>query len=255
MSGFIATLIQSAFFASQSCNVSDPTLNILNGINNGLIFAIFESSTVLYSYIKTSLFISHKRLKQFIDVIMVLLFFAFLGFRINVARLGLTGASDSTVSYWTGYAFAVWGTADMIVLILLMCNVVELIRTSNTRTWAVFSTVLKSSVPRMLIIFLNTLSLVAVSFIQPQSEAVAELNQFNFMVKGTYPLILLVDILLTRGMLLDLRDEANQFSGEYAVDQIQGGQGGAVVNGGGYKYGDIESTGSNSSLQPLYKQK
>ncbi|KAJ3332777.1 hypothetical protein HDU76_013104 [Blyttiomyces sp. JEL0837] len=149
-------------------------------------------------------------MKRICDVVMICLFFAFFAFRINIARLNLSNAPQSQVRFATAFAFAIWGVADLIVLGLLVWNVIDHVQKSKDELRSnVMRTLLKSSVPRMAIIFLNTLSFVIVSFITPQSETVQNINQFNFMVKGAYPLILLLDILMTKSMLIDLRDKAS----------------------------------------------
>ena len=212
ITGLVGIFIENTFIAQQSCcaPINNAILLGLNEIN----WIIHEGSTVMYSLIKLEAVIYHDTLRKAIRVSMIALGLAFAALRINIGRLRVLEARVMTPSIERAhsYAFIIWGIADVVLFVLLAYNTVSHL-TSNKyldQSKSISGTLLKSSIPRFFVLIANTFAIVVIGQISKPSAAVVDLNTFVWLVKGTYPLLLLFDIQTTKSMLIQAATKGSQ---------------------------------------------
>ncbi|KAI8619595.1 hypothetical protein BC830DRAFT_1103639 [Chytriomyces sp. MP71] len=219
LTGFAGILVETLFSALRCNGNSDPKLAYLLALNE-INWIIYEASTVLYSYIKTRTAIRSRMTLKFFNGFMTAAFFIFIALRANIGYLRFSSNTlmNASISRAHSYAFIVWGTSDLTIFGLMIYwtwnqmqkeNVFENVSllTFNsifTRVQEPLGKILvKSSLPRITILCVNTFSIVILAQIrEPLSAIQSSFNMFVWMVKGTYPAILMLDILLTKEMLI-----------------------------------------------------
>ncbi|KAJ3214906.1 hypothetical protein HDU67_001055, partial [Dinochytrium kinnereticum] len=220
LSGFLGTLMETAFIAAKRDCVplaapapTPPTslayILLLNEIN----WIVHESTTVWYSYIKTSVIFTSESLRKVFTILMIVLFIAFSTLRVNIGRLRFSEntLNNADIAAAHSYAFLVWGFADLIILFLLVWNVWDHVkRRANAESKGMIMTLMNSSIPRIAIIFFNTFAIVAIGQLKPPTPTIINnFNSFLWLVKGSYPMILLLDILMTKSLLISSRDKSS----------------------------------------------
>ena len=110
-------------------------------------------------------------------------------------------ADSPEVSLATSCAFLFWGIADIVIFALL---VVWTSKQMSSGGWfgATALTILKSSLPRLLILVLNTFVIVILGQITKTTQNHQDISNLAWAIKGTYPIILLFDLMATRELLL-----------------------------------------------------
>ncbi|KAJ3327843.1 hypothetical protein HDU76_011027, partial [Blyttiomyces sp. JEL0837] len=207
ISGFMGELIEDAYIGTVNCELTNPIfayLLLFNEIN----WTLHESSTVYYSFIKTRIVIINKTVEKAMEITMIVLFVAFVALRANIARLRFTHnvLMDDDIRTAHSYAYIAWGFADLVVLVLLVWNVLDQMRNLSNAGGRMVKTLMHSSVPRIGVIFINTLCIVITSYIESGDTTLQNFSVFLWLVKGTYPIILLLDILMTRFLLYNISD-------------------------------------------------
>jgi len=216
-SGIIGTLFETAFIAGRAIGNTNTNLAYLIAFNE-INWILHESTVVLYSYWKTMIVVDGNRIgsrvKNIFNAIMILIFAVFAALRINIGRLrfGHNTLGDQDISDAHSYAFLAWGAADLIIIGLLVWNVIDYVKTSGANTTAIVKAILTSSIPRITIIFLNTIAIVVVGQIHSTDAHLGAFNQFLWLVKGTYPTIMLVDVLMTKEALIQVKNTQVQSS-------------------------------------------
>ncbi|KAJ3105205.1 hypothetical protein HDU97_008359 [Phlyctochytrium planicorne] len=239
-SGFFGTLMETAFIGAKDCNINNGSLAYIL-LFNECNWILHEATTVWYSYIKTSVIFTSDTLKKVFMFINGFLLLVFAVLRINIGRLRFSANSldNDDIQTAHSYAFLVWGAADLIILGLLCYNVWDHVkRRSNKESKGMIMTLMNSSVPRIAIIFFNTLFIVIIGQLKkPLPKTLDNFHSFLWLVKGTYPMILLLDILMTKSMLIAQRDKSAASGKQRSTRR------GDIIGGG---WGE-ESTGAGSS--------
>ncbi|KAJ3317016.1 hypothetical protein HDV06_002206, partial [Boothiomyces sp. JEL0866] len=107
---------------------------------------------------------------------------------------------DFVIAQAHSYAFIVWGTADLILFGLLIANTINQCKVNATK--GMIMVLFTSSVPRFLFLIINTFIIVVLGQISSLNEGQANLNSLVWTFKGSYPLVLLFDLITTRDMLI-----------------------------------------------------
>ncbi|KAI8849441.1 hypothetical protein BC829DRAFT_391759 [Chytridium lagenaria] len=220
LSGFIGTLVETAYIAARrECVPPSPTTAsaVLNSspllayllLFNEINWIVHEATTVYYSFIKTSVIFTSDILRRTFTIIMAILLVIFAALRVNIGRLRFSNNAlgNPAIASAHSYAFLVWGIADLIILFLLVWNVYDHVTkrtSSNTESKGMIMTLMNSSIPRISIIFFNILAsdCRGRSTPFPVLKTLANFNSFLWLVKGSFPMILLLDILMTKNMLI-----------------------------------------------------
>ncbi|KAJ3417606.1 hypothetical protein HDV05_000063 [Chytridiales sp. JEL 0842] len=246
ISGFAGTLIESAYSALGLCALSTSGLAWLLAVNE-INWVLHEATTVYYSLIKTTvIFTSRPTLKKVLNYFMLTLFLLFAGLRANIGRLrySFNTLQNEDIRHAHSYAFIVWGVADLIIVTLLVINVRDIVSKSyGSGGGRLVQTLLNSSIPRISIIFFNTLCIVVVGQIQNPNPTLKNFNSFLWLLKGGFPIILLLDILMTKSMLIAARSSG----GDSEVSQLQ-------TLGQGNHYSGNNINNNNSSNNNAYVQ-
>ncbi|KAI8901438.1 hypothetical protein BC833DRAFT_577723 [Globomyces pollinis-pini] len=214
VSGLIGIFIENCFVASKLAN---PDLNIafLLGINE-IMWIIHEASTVYYSFVKLQIAILDPKHKRVLRGILGILFLGFSGCRINIGRLRVMAnlTMNTEIAAAHSYAFIFWGLADIVIFGLLAYNIYAQISVVNHSTMHLVVTLLKSSVPRLLVLVVNTLLIVIIGQISDPNSNIKNLNSLVWAIKGTYPIILLFDIHTTKDMLIHAASNISHRTGQ-----------------------------------------
>ncbi|KAJ3110256.1 hypothetical protein HDU96_006759 [Phlyctochytrium bullatum] len=168
--GFIGVLLETFYVALTDCNIVLPAMSVTL-LTNELFWITHESTTVVYSLVKTRTIIRNPQVSKSINALMLFLFLVFVGLRTHIGVLRYTNntLNDRAIALAHSYAFLVWGVAEIVILVLLVWNVVD-----AAAGWA--------------------------------KRDIAGFNNFLWLVKGAYPTILLLDILMTKNFLIAHRD-------------------------------------------------
>ncbi|KAJ3105206.1 hypothetical protein HDU97_008360 [Phlyctochytrium planicorne] len=216
VSGFVGTLMETAFIAARACNIMDTSLAYII-LFNEFNWIAHEATTVWYSYIKTSVIITSEVLRKVLSGLNIVLLLVFSALRFNIGRLRFSANSldNDDIQAAHSYAFLVWGVADLIILGLLCYNVWDHVkRRASNESKGMILTLMNSSVPRIAIIFFNTLLIVIIGQLKkPLPKTLDSFHSFLWLVKGTYPMILLIDILITKSMLVAQREKTSAQGG------------------------------------------
>jgi uncharacterized membrane protein len=208
LSGLIGIFVETAFGAHKQCQISS-NVAILLGLNE-ICWIINESSSVLYSYLKCRSVIPLKYTK-FIEAYFISLFIGFFGCRINIGvlRVKHNVINSLTISEAHSFAFIFWGLADVTVMGLLLYAFNKNRKKDTVTSYDALLIMLRSSLPRLFCMTLNTLCIVVVGFIGGffPELMVASLVDFNivlWIIKGSYSIILLLDWLNTKEMIVEM---------------------------------------------------
>lgn len=200
VSAVLGELISSFFWAkkSQSPKENWAALELVNEIN----WILLQSSTVVYAAMKLSVCLSTK-VRKAVWLILTAIFLVFVGLRLNIGRLRFQQNSDwnEDIERAHSYAFIAWGAADLVILALVGVGTYDQITRASKDTKLVISVLLKSSIPRFLIISLNTLANVILGQLYNRSDNLEGFNRICWLINASYPFILLFDMLTTKGML------------------------------------------------------
>ncbi|KAI8611663.1 hypothetical protein BC830DRAFT_1140233, partial [Chytriomyces sp. MP71] len=137
------------------------------------------------------------------NVFMSVAFVIFAALRINIGRLRFAHnrLGDTDIGEAHSYAFIVWGISDLLIFCIMMYATASQMG-GKTGVKSVVGTFIKSSVPRIGIICLNTFAIVVMGQITNPSPRASNYNTLLWAIKGSYPCILLIDVLVTREMLM-----------------------------------------------------
>ncbi|KAJ3313232.1 hypothetical protein HDV04_002216 [Boothiomyces sp. JEL0838] len=141
--------------------------------------------------------------KKVLRGVMLLLFLAFAGCRINI---GINRVQDNTTMNFAiaqahSYAFLVWGVSDIILFSLLIANTIDQLKVNATKK--TIKVLFRSSLPRFLFLIANTFVIVVLGQLQSLDEGQQNLNALVWTFKGSYPLVLLFDVITTRDMIVN----------------------------------------------------
>ncbi|KAI8898791.1 hypothetical protein BC833DRAFT_588386 [Globomyces pollinis-pini] len=131
-----------------------------------------------------------------------LIIFALLRFNIGRVRFTDNTLNNVAIGKAHSYAFLIWGLTDLIVFGLLIQNTVSI---GSQAVDGILKTLFKSSIPRIMILVINTFIIVILGQIIPYNPSGVSLNNLNnlaWAIKGTYPIILLFDMHTTKDMLM-----------------------------------------------------
>ncbi|KAI9324718.1 hypothetical protein DFJ73DRAFT_966177 [Zopfochytrium polystomum] len=205
VAGLAAVLLETAWLAAVNCDYPAPAWVL--GVNE-VNWAVHNSAAVLYSYYKTSVILRSVAVQRTVRFLLSALLLAYLTTRGNIAWLRVEANQlwNDDIHLAHTFAFAIWGIADVGLMILLVLCVLDYVGDGGNRQKnGVFmvKTLLQSSIPRFAVIFINTLMLSIESLLakvadSPRLEAAGLVAG---MIKGTYPILLLLDILTTRFLL------------------------------------------------------
>ncbi|TPX53443.1 hypothetical protein PhCBS80983_g06290 [Powellomyces hirtus] len=200
LSGFLGTIIETAYIANTLCGKT-RNVALLLGFNE-INWIIHESATVYYSLKKIELVINSENYRKYLRIFMAVLLVGFAGLRINIGRLRVrdNATGNDAISEAHSWAFIIWGIADIIIFVLLIVKMYRDIKDATNVTGAgdLIMTLLKSSLLRLVIICANTLCIVVMGQLKNKNETARGFETFLWMAKGTYPIILLFDILTTQ---------------------------------------------------------
>ncbi|KAJ3274702.1 hypothetical protein HDV01_002224 [Terramyces sp. JEL0728] len=185
---------------------------------NELNWTVFESSCVLYSLIKLETTITSTEIKRVVRILMGMFLTCFTIGRgyIGYLRVQHNTIMDSAIGQAHAYAYIFWFLADFLIFGLLIYNTFIHIKSMNKAVTVLVHTLFKSSIPRFLIITINTFCIAVISFFyasevfidsritqSPSSVTpLQDLSDFLWAIKGTYPLILLFDIHTTKSLIM-----------------------------------------------------
>ncbi|KAJ2994535.1 hypothetical protein HDV02_001513 [Globomyces sp. JEL0801] len=201
ISGLMAILVESFFVAKKGC-CSSENWSFLLGFNE-ISWIIHEYSTVIYSAIKLETILMKSMHKKILRGILGVCFFGFSVFRVlnGIARVQTNDVNNSLTRQAHSDAFLFWGIADMVILVLLVMNAINIKSDSFQTNDPIVSTLFKSSIPRLLIIVINTLILVVVGYTY-RDHSPSGIAELAWAIKGSYAMILLFDMHTTKDMLL-----------------------------------------------------
>ncbi|KAJ3318479.1 hypothetical protein HDV06_000458 [Boothiomyces sp. JEL0866] len=170
---------------------------------NELNWTVFESSCVLYSLIKLETTITSTRIKRVVRILMGIFLTCFTIGRayIGYLRVEHNTIMDSTIGQAHAYAYIFWFLADFLIFGLLIYNTFIHIKSMNKAVTLLVHTLFKSSIPRFLIITINTFCIAVISFFYASEVFVdsnlvqeakdvtplQDLSDFLWAIKGTYP--------------------------------------------------------------------
>lgn len=208
LSGFCGSIIETCYAANTTCNTGINVAWLL-GINE-INWIIHEASTVLYSFLKFIPAIRTNQGKNILKGLMAVLFVIFAALRINIGvlRSSKNKLGDAEIDLAHAWAFIVWGFSDIVVLVLMIYHWSVETTNPDSISSRTISSLVQSSLPRISIIIGNTILIVIAGIIgsygSPAIISSTGFQNFNlmlWMIKGTYPIILLMDLISTKTML------------------------------------------------------
>ncbi|KAI9319558.1 hypothetical protein DFJ73DRAFT_769572 [Zopfochytrium polystomum] len=234
VSGFLGTIIENVWVAAANCKIMVPgdtassyayvlLVNELNWIPH-------ESTIIVYSYLKTRVILKGVMLERMVNYFLGGVFLLYVACRANIGRLRFQHnlLSDDDIALAHNYVYILWIIADVVLFVLLIWNVVDHLSKSLAASSKVIKTLLNSSLPRFAVILFNTMVLSVLNFVlrTPGLDSMTlltlkNLSKFTSLVKGTYPTLMLLDVLMTKFMLY----------GRDAEDSGTGGIGGRSILG------------------------
>ncbi|KAJ3150446.1 hypothetical protein HDU86_006618 [Geranomyces michiganensis] len=201
--GFSGTMMETAYIAN-TLSGSSRNVALLLGFNE-INWILHESLTVYYSLRKTEIVLTNERFRKILRIVMGVLAVGFAGFRINIGRLRVRDntTGNAAISEAHSWAFILWGLADLIIFMLLVLKTRSDAKAAAENNFASFGsqlliTLMKSSLLRLTVICLNTIAIVVMGQIKEPSPFASSFGMFLWMVKGTYPIIMLFDIMSTQ---------------------------------------------------------
>jgi hypothetical protein len=200
--GLVGIFLENVFIAKQAC-CSNENWSFLLGINE-INWIVHESTTVLFSLFKLETIFTSDVVKKALRAFMMALLVAFTIFRgmIGYFRVKDNTTMNAAIAQSHSWAFIFWGIADMVIFGLLIQNTVFHMKHSTAAMFSLIGTLFKSYIPRIFILVVNTLAIVILGQFTTMSTFQSNLNQLAWAIKGTYPLILLIDLQTTRNILM-----------------------------------------------------
>ncbi|KAJ3170814.1 hypothetical protein HDU87_008698 [Geranomyces variabilis] len=206
VTGFLGTTLETAFTANMLSG-SERNVALLLGFNE-INWIAHETLTVYYSLRKTEIALTNNRFRNYLRALMGILALGFAGLRINIGRLRVRDntTSNSEILEAHSYAFIAWGLADLIIFALLLLKTRRDVKEvadagMSSQTGGLLLTLMKSSLLRLTVICVNTLAIIVVGQYTEPGPALQSFGTFLWMVKGTYPMILLFDIMSTQAAI------------------------------------------------------
>ncbi|KAJ3310479.1 hypothetical protein HDV04_004978 [Boothiomyces sp. JEL0838] len=215
LTGLFGTVIENFFQAKQTC-CPDENYSFLLGMNE-LNWTVFETSCVLYSLIKLETTITSVQVKRIVRALMGIFLTCFTigrGF-IGYLRVERNTIMDSVIGKAHAYAYIFWFLSDLLIFGLLIHNTMIHMKSKKKAVTLLMRNLFRSSIPRFLIISLNTFCIALLSFSAPEVfvdsrlaqnasdvTPLQDLSDFLWAMKGTYPLILLFDIHTTKSLIM-----------------------------------------------------
>ncbi|KAI8892674.1 hypothetical protein BC833DRAFT_610992 [Globomyces pollinis-pini] len=205
VSGLIGGLLENIYLAKRVCCSSEnwSLLLLVNEAN----WIVYETSTVVYIMMKLQSVLSHIGVKRILNSTLVILLLLYSIARFNIGRIRFmeNNLHSSKIITAQSYAFIVWGFVYLTLFALLIKNAIAIAKQINDRRDGI-KTILKSSLPRLTIIVLNTLLIVIfgqlITYLNPPIQRITDTNSLLMAIKSSYPLIILFDIHSTNSLLL-----------------------------------------------------
>ncbi|KAI9320349.1 hypothetical protein DFJ73DRAFT_786030 [Zopfochytrium polystomum] len=242
--GLAGTLVEGAWVAAANCGLTtpgDPSSNLRYILLvNELDWIPHESAVIAYSYLKTKGILQNPTAQKALNCFLALIFLLYVACRINIGRLRFANniQSNDDIALAHTQVYTLWFAADVVLFALLTWNLVVALAFAPPN--AILRTLLNSSLPRFAVIVANNLLLSVLNFAQrapgldPQAAATLKnAAKFTSLVKGTYPVILLIDVLMTKYMLfgedpVESSMSAGSGKGGAALAAAKGGGGGSI---------------------------
>lgn len=205
ITGFFGTFFENLFSALHAHNYH---MAWILGMNE-LFWFVNECTTVLYVYYKLEVVISSKTTKRILlcTLAVIGLVFGCLRANIGVQRIKEDKIGSHNIRMAHSYAFLAWGAANLILANVIGYSVLILIRSAE-KTKSIIFILLKSSMPILFTLVVNTLLIVIISQIHlPKSNAAAHTNAVLWAIKGAYPILLFFDISSSAAMLIQEIEE------------------------------------------------
>ncbi|KAI8586376.1 hypothetical protein BDZ88DRAFT_429360 [Geranomyces variabilis] len=206
VTGFFGTMLETAFIAN-TLSGSYKNVALLLGFNE-INWIFHESLTVYYSLKKTEIALTNIRFRNYLRALMGVLALGFAGFRINIGRLRVRDntTGNAEISEAHSWAFILWGLADMIIFGLLILKTRSDVKDAaeagmSSLAGGLLIKLMKSSLLRLTVICVNTLAIIVMGQIKEPGPAAQSFGTFLWMVKGTYPMIMLFDIMSTQAAI------------------------------------------------------
>ncbi|KAJ3252675.1 hypothetical protein HK103_001333 [Boothiomyces macroporosus] len=215
ITGLFGTIIEN-FFHAKKLSSPDENWSFLLGMNE-MNWTVFETSCVVYSLIKLETTLTSLKVKRAVRFAMGVFLTCFVIGRFNIGylRVQQNAIMNRTIGQAHAYAYIFWFLADLLIFALLIYNTIIHMNNKKKSVSLLMNNLFKSSIPRFMIITLNTLCLTIVSFsfsevfvdssiIQDPASVtpLQDLSDFLWALKGTYPLILLFDIHTTKSLIM-----------------------------------------------------
>ncbi|KAI9349319.1 hypothetical protein DFJ73DRAFT_760680 [Zopfochytrium polystomum] len=229
LGGLLGTLLEGVWAAAANCRLLTPKtaspyawILLLNETN----WIAHEAAVVAYSYIKTSIVLRSPRVRAAVNYFLAATFVLFVALRINIGRLRFQNNNPNGTDVTAAHSpvFALWLAADAVLMYLLARNVHDHIQKkifADASSYAVVRTLLSSSLPRFAVIFVNNAAIALLHFVALAPNlgtqgtlTVSNFSKFASTVKGTYPVLLLLDILMTRFLLYANQSEGGGDGGD-----------------------------------------
>ncbi|KAJ3252674.1 hypothetical protein HK103_001332 [Boothiomyces macroporosus] len=210
LTGLFGTTIENFFQAKQTC-CPDENYSFLLGMNE-LNWTVFETSCVLYSLIKLETTITSVQVKRIVRALMGIFltcftigrcFIGYLRVERNTIMDSVIGNQCLTLGKAHAYAYIFWFLSDLLIFGLLIHNTMIHMKSKKKAVTLLMRNLFRSSIPRFLIISLNTFCIALLSFSAPEVfvdsrlvqnpgdvTPLQDLSDFLWAMKGTYPVIL-----------------------------------------------------------------
>ncbi|KAJ1547297.1 hypothetical protein HK405_006221 [Cladochytrium tenue] len=218
VTGFLATLVESGWVAAGNCGAFAPaqpsSLHVALLVNE-LFWIPNELSVVMYSYIKTRIVLRDRRVERGATWFLYILGVVYAIGRVNIGRMRMNKGLlfDADIASGYNYVYILWAVADLVLMVLLAMNVVSHVHESQ-------------ELGRVLSL-LNIV--VASGRVSAQTQlTVSSYTMFAVATIGAYPMLLLVDVLMTRFLLYAPKTDSSG-----ATSGVTGGGAGLTGTGNG----------------------
>ncbi|KAJ3310478.1 hypothetical protein HDV04_004977 [Boothiomyces sp. JEL0838] len=201
ITGLFGTIIEN-FFQAKKLSSPDENWSFLLGMNE-MNWTVFETSCVVYSLIKLETTLTSLKVKRAVRFAMGVFLTCFVIGRFNIGylRVQQNAIMNRTIGQAHAYAYIFWFLADFLIFGLLIYNTFIHIKSMNKAVTLLVHTLFKSSIPRFLIITINTFCIAVISFFYASEVFIdsnvaqdpktvtpmQDLSDFLWAIKGTYP--------------------------------------------------------------------
>ncbi|KAJ3357897.1 hypothetical protein HDU91_005356 [Kappamyces sp. JEL0680] len=204
VTGFLGSFVENTFLSVKQINPAS-SVGILLGFNE-ICWILNESSTAIYSLTKLETILQDKA-RNYVRIAIGIMLLGYAGCRvaIGILRTNENSVGSDDISAMHSYAFLFLAIIEMIIFCLLAYSTVKHLQSfSDRRIGDLMKTLFTSSIPRFLIIVLNTIVIVICGqFYSSPSQTVKDVNDLAWAIKGSYPIILLFDVLTTKNKLME----------------------------------------------------